>query len=128
MKSEDRDALRDQLTTDLLAKYKWLTTPDETFWIEKDGIYLPNAEHVVREEVVSRMDSDFHTDDYNNILMRLKAKTFMSWEQIEAIQANNYICLANGVLDLRYFFDVQFKSESDAVGYDYLVGEVISGI
>jgi len=117
---KQRDEKRNGITVNLLTQYQFITTPDKTVWVYEGGIYKPVGEQIIHIEVVKAMGIEYLESDTTNVIARVQAKTFMTWEDFNK-GSEDFICLENGVLDLRYWTDCEFKARADSsAGFEVL--------
>ncbi|MEW6069753.1 MAG: CHC2 zinc finger domain-containing protein, partial [Candidatus Thermoplasmatota archaeon] len=98
------------LADEIMNDYKFITTRDnEEIFYYNDGIYHPDAESIIKEEVKSRLGEETTEHRANEVLFQIRASTYIDREEIN--RHKNLIHLGNGIFDLEKMELIPFSED-----------------
>jgi len=89
------------LAEDIMRKYKFVTFHDtDEIYVYKDGIYQEGGEALIKEICEEVLQEEATTHRVTEVINHIKRSTYKNRKEI-ADNNSNFLCVANGILDLR---------------------------
>ncbi|MGF3573668.1 MAG: phage/plasmid primase, P4 family [Candidatus Bathyarchaeia archaeon] len=94
---ENKKFIPKLLAEELMQEYYFITMCDtKQIYVFKDGYYHPHGETIIQKECRARLDAEYRTHRFNEVVDFIRASTYVTYREEPA----NLVPLKNGVLDL----------------------------